>query len=250
MADNRTTPSRPEHNIYSILIRNRALTIISFVEDRRRNAVAPKNFDRCGDPITPVVGSDAMNRGSVKQTSINGGRVVREDVTFQSGGAVCAAWLYRPESAETARVPAVVMAHGFAAQRAFGLERYAKRFAKRGLAVLLFDYRHFGDSEGEPRDLVDHRRQRGDWHAAIEHARSIDGIDADSIGLWGSSYSGGHVITAAASDSAIKAVVAQVPMVDVLRAARVGPSYVLQAVGHIVADYVAVSYTHLRAHET
>jgi dienelactone hydrolase len=136
-------------------------------------------------------------------------------------------------------VPAVVMAHGFAAQRASGLAEYAQRFADRGLAVLLFDYRHFGDSDGEPRDLVDHRRQQRDWTAAIEHARSIDGIDADAIGLWGSSYSGEHVVSAAARTSGVKAIVAQAPMLDVLRSTRVGPRYVLRASGHIAADYVA-----------
>ena len=167
------------------------------------------------------------------------GEVVREDTTFRSDGVHCAAWLYRPKAAKKSRVPVVVMAHGFAAQRAFGLESYAKQFAARGLAVLLFDYRHFGDSGGEPRDLVDHRRQHRDWLGAIEHARSIDQIDPESIGLWGSSYSGGHVIWAAAKTPGVKAVVAQAPMLDVLRSARVGPRYVLQAVGHIVADYGA-----------
>ncbi len=172
--------------------------------------------------------------------------VTREDSSFASDGERCAAWLYRPPLGTAAKLPAVVMAHGFAAQRVFGLPEYAKRFAERGLAVLLFDYRHFGDSEGEPRDMVDHRRQHRDWIAAIEHARSIDAVDADSIGLWGSSYSGGHVISVAAECTAgvagtrgVKAVVSQVPMLDVLRAARLRPGYVLRALGHIAIDYTA-----------
>jgi fermentation-respiration switch protein FrsA (DUF1100 family) len=125
----------------------------------------------------------------------------------------CAAWLYRPEDAD-GRVPCVVMAHGFSATRADGLPPYAEHFAAAGMAVLLFDYRHFGDSEGEPRQLLDIKRQQADYEAAIAYARSLDGIDPDKIALFGSSFSGGHVVMVASRDPRIAAVVAQAPFTD------------------------------------
>jgi uncharacterized protein len=137
---------------------------------------------------------------------------VRTELIFNSSGVDCAAYLYRPTAAS--EVPCVVMAHGFAATRDDGLPAYAQRFAEAGLAVLLFDYRHFGASGGEPRQLIDVGRQHEDYHAAIRCARHLDGVDPDRIVLWGSSFSGGHVIAVAASDSRVAAVISQVPFVD------------------------------------
>lgn len=134
----------------------------------------------------------------------------RTDVTFDSDGARCAAWLYRPERADAC----VVLAHGWTGVREQRLDAYAERFAAAGLAALVFDYRHFGASEGQPRSLLDIRRQLADWRAAIAYARRLDGIDPARVALWGSSFSGGHVIELAAQDDRIAAVVAQVPFVD------------------------------------
>jgi pimeloyl-ACP methyl ester carboxylesterase len=106
------------------------------------------------------------------------------------------------------------MAHGFAAERTFGLPAYAKRFAAGGLAVFLFDYRGFGASDGEPRYLVSPTRHLQDWEAALAHVRAIPGLNADRVGLWGSSYSGGHVIVTASRDPYVTAIVSQVPFVD------------------------------------
>lgn len=137
----------------------------------------------------------------------------REDVTFTSGADTCAAWLYRTE-ATAEPVPCVVMAHGFSATRADRLPAYAERFAAAGLAVLLFDYRHFGDSAGEPRQLLDIGRQLDDYRAAIAFAKGLNGIDATRIALFGSSFSGGHVVTIAAADPTIAAVISQAPFAD------------------------------------
>lgn len=145
----------------------------------------------------------------------------RTELTFGSGGVDCAAYLYRPTAAD--EVPCVVMAHGFAATRDDGLPAYAQRFAEVGLAVLLFDYRHFGASAGEPRQLIDVGRQHEDYHAAIRCARHLDGVDPDRIVLWGSSFSGGHVIAVAAGDSRVAAVISQVPYADGLIAAWQNP---------------------------
>lgn len=120
----------------------------------------------------------------------------------------CAGWLYR---ASGSRDPIVVLAHGFAFTREARLDDYARRFVTAGLAVLVFDYRHFGDSDGQPRQLMDIAAQLADWRAAIAFSRSLDGIDGDQVALWGTSFSGGHVAALAAEDSRVAAVISQVP---------------------------------------
>jgi len=145
----------------------------------------------------------------------------REDITFSSHGSRCAAWLYRPEGTDTLH-PLVVMGHGFSAVREQRLDAYAERFAQAGLAVLVFDYRHFGASEGEPRQLLEIARQLDDWRAALGHARGLEGVDAKRIALWGSSFSGGHVVAIAAEDPGVAAVVSQAPFTDGLSAIRAG----------------------------
>jgi fermentation-respiration switch protein FrsA (DUF1100 family) len=140
--------------------------------------------------------------------------VARSEVSFRSGGCRCAGWLYRPERS-AGRVPCVVMAHGTTGTMDFGLDRYAQRFAGAGFAVLAFDYRHFGASDGRPRQLIDVGRQLADWRAAIGYARTLPRVDPDRIALWGTSLSAGHVITIAAGDPRIAAVVAQLPFLGV-----------------------------------
>jgi len=95
----------------------------------------------------------------------------RTDVTFPSQGLELAAWSYLPEG--EGPHPIVVMAHGFSGTRELRLDAYAERFQAAGLGALLFDYRHFGASPGEPRQLLDIRRQLEDWAAAIAHARTV-----------------------------------------------------------------------------
>ncbi|NOZ78920.1 MAG: alpha/beta hydrolase [Acidobacteria bacterium] len=154
-------------------------------------------------------------------------RWTRIDSDFVSGKSRCAGWLYLPEAEELP--PVVVMAHGFAAERTFGLEPFAERFAAAGLAVFLFDYRCFGDSEGQPRNLVDPFRHLADWRAAIAHVRGMDRVDSNRLGLWGTSFSGGHVIVTAARDGNVRAVSSQVPFVDpVSTFRRVGLAHVLR----------------------
>ena len=139
----------------------------------------------------------------------------RLDVAFSSGEDTCAAWLYLPPG--DAPFPAIVLAHGWTGVREQRLDVYAERFAAAGLAPLVFDYRHFGASSGEPRQLLDIKRQLADWAAAVAFARSRPEIDPGRVALWGTSFSGGHVMETAARDPQIAAVVAQVPFADALR---------------------------------
>lgn len=84
-----------------------------------------------------------------------------------------------------------------------GLQNYARLFASRGYTCISFDYRHFGGSEGAPRQLIDIGKQRQDWKSAIAFARSQDDIDEDQIGIFGSSFGGAHVIVTAAEDTRV-----------------------------------------------
>lgn len=142
--------------------------------------------------------------------------MTREDITFRSGGQTCAAWLYLPDGGHGS-VPCVVMAHGFGGTRADAVPNFAERFVDAGLAALVFDYRHFGDSEGEPRQLLDIGLQLEDWTAAIACARTREEIDETRIALWGSSFSGGHVVPTGARDGHVQAVISQGPFADGLK---------------------------------
>lgn len=140
----------------------------------------------------------------------------REELFFPSGGARCAAWVFRPQG--PGPHPCIVMAHGFAAVREARLDAFAARFAQAGIASVVFDYRGFGASEGTPRQWLSVARQLEDYDAAIGFARSLDGIDAQRLAVWGSSFSGGHVLTLGARRNDIAAIVAQVPAADLLAA--------------------------------
>lgn len=162
----------------------------------------------------------------------------RIDTTFPSHGEDCAAYVYRPRDPQ-GDVPCVVMAHGFTGTRDDALPAYAERFAAAGMAVVLFDYRHFGASSGEPRQLLDIRKQHEDYEAAIAFARGLDGIDGDRIALWGSSFSGGHVMALAQKHRDLAAIVAQAPFTDGLAALRlVPPKNLLRSPVEAVLDQV------------
>jgi len=104
--------------------------------------------------------------------------------------------------------------------RSFGLPALAERFAEAGYAVLLFDFRHHGDSGGEPRGLANPETQIADYEAAISNLRNTDAVDNTGIVLWGYSFSGGHVLSVAAADSRVAGVIATAPFVDGRRELR------------------------------
>ncbi len=134
-----------------------------------------------------------------------------EYITFTSEGTNCSGLLYKP--AGEGPFPAVVMAHGFSLVKEVFLPEYAKKFANAGLAVLAFDYRNFGESEGDNRQHMDPDMQIEDYRNAISYMASQEFVDADRIGIWGSSYSGGHVLQVGAIDCRVKAIVSQVPTI-------------------------------------
>jgi fermentation-respiration switch protein FrsA (DUF1100 family) len=106
------------------------------------------------------------------------------------------------------------MAHGFGGTREMGLDRYARKFADAGFVVLVHDHRSFGASDGEPRNDVEPWRQIADWRRIISYLETRPEVDAEHIGVWGSSFAGGHSIVLGATDVRIKCVVAQVPTIS------------------------------------
>ncbi len=103
------------------------------------------------------------------------------------------------------------MAHGFSAVKEMGLDRYGEVFAEAGLAVLAYDHRNFGASDGEPRQEINPWAQARDYRHALSWLAAQDGVDPDRIGIWGSSFSGGEVLAVGACDERARAVVANVP---------------------------------------
>jgi hypothetical protein len=144
---------------------------------------------------------------------------MRTDVEFDAEGVILRGWLYVPDGA-TGPVPTIVMAHGFSAVKEMYLDRFAEAFAAAGLGALVFDNRNFGASDGEPRQEIDPWEQVRDYRHAITYATTRPEVDADRIGIWGSSYSGGHVLVVGAIDRRVKCVAGQVPLISGHRNAR------------------------------
>lgn len=145
---------------------------------------------------------------------------MRENVEFRTDdGTTLRGWLYRPDGAD-GDVPLVVMAHGFSATKEMYLDDFADVFCAAGLACLVYDNRNLGESDGEPRGEIDPWQQVRDYRDAITWGSALDGVDASRIGVWGSSYSGAHVLVVAAIDRRVRCVVSQVPLISGLENAR------------------------------
>lgn len=156
------------------------------------------------------------------------------EISFDSGGEICRAWHFPPQHdgmAKYLRIPCIVMGHGFGGTRDAGLPAYAQRFSAAGLHVIIFDYRHFGGSDGEPRQLISIKKQLEDWRAAAAFARDMEGVDPSRVALWGSSFSGGHVVETAFHDRRVAAVIAQCPVLDGISVLRAYMRYAGNASG-------------------
>ena len=141
--------------------------------------------------------------------------VEREKVRFVSGNAECAAWHYPGTNGGC-----IIMTGGFAVTKEPGTDLFAKRFSDAGFAVLAFDYRHLGESGGQPRQVQRVGEQLTDWQAAIAYARTLPGVDPARLAVWGFSLSGGHVFRVAARHPELAAAIAQTPNADGPAAAR------------------------------
>jgi fermentation-respiration switch protein FrsA (DUF1100 family) len=121
--------------------------------------------------------------------------------------------MFTPDEGE-GPFPVVVMSGGWCYVKEIVQPTYAEMFAHAGVAALLFDYRNFGDSDGERRQHIDPSMQIEDYRNAISLAESLPEVDPSRIGVWGLSYSGGHSLVLAATDPRVKCVVSQIPVVD------------------------------------
>lgn len=139
---------------------------------------------------------------------------VRQDIEFESAGITCRGWLTYPARDAQGPVPVVIMGHGFGGTREMRLEAYAQRFNAAGMATLIFDYRTFGASDGEPRNCLIPAHEIADWHAVLAYARALPGVDSRRIALWGTSFGGGLVVSVAAQDGNVAAIVSQCPLLD------------------------------------
>jgi alpha-beta hydrolase superfamily lysophospholipase len=161
---------------------------------------------------------------------------MEQAVTYYSEGAKIGATLYLPAPAgEGRRAPCVVLCHGFTGIKELILPDYARRFAAAGFAALAFDYRGFGASEGERGRLL-WRDQVQDVRNSITFAQTLEGVDPDRIGLWGTSYGAANVIYAGGIDERAKCVVAQVGFGDGGRRMKERPPEELAPLRQMIAN--------------
>jgi pimeloyl-ACP methyl ester carboxylesterase len=179
--------------------------------------------------MSPITEADGLDKRFSAQ---------REKVRFLSGDTECAAWHYPGTNGAC-----VVMAGGGAVTKEPGTDPFAQRFHEAGFTVLAFDYRHLGESGGQPRQIVRMRDQLADWHSAIAFVPSLPGVDPTRVAIWGFSLSGGHVFRVAARNPQLAAAIAQTPNADGPAATRNAarhqrPLAMLRFTGRAVLDTV------------
>lgn len=133
-------------------------------------------------------------------------------INYLSDGIRLSALQYTPK--KEGKYPAIIMAHGFGLTKEAYIDKFAEKFAENDFVVILFDYRNLGESEGMPRQEVNPFIQIDDYKNSITYACSLSNVDDNRIGIWGTSFSGGHVIVTAATDKRVKCVVSQVPTIS------------------------------------
>lgn len=139
----------------------------------------------------------------------------RIDIEIPAGKDRMVGWLYSSQIHTTSNPgPALVLAHGLGATKELKLDVYASKFNELGYTVLVFDYRCNGLSTGLPRSLIDWDAQQKDWHTALAWVREQKNVDPEQVGLFGTSFGGGHVIQVGATDRRIKAVISQCPFTN------------------------------------
>lgn len=145
----------------------------------------------------------------------------REDVSFRVHEDMASGWFYLPNNVLQS-VPCIVMSHGFGGTKDAVLEKYALRFREAGYAVLTYDYRHYGDSEGQPRQILSVREQLDDLREAIKYVRGRQEVDPEKIILWGTSAGANYGIVIAGENESITGVIAQCGAYDHKEDSRVG----------------------------
>jgi len=164
----------------------------------------------------------------------------RQDISISIKDTFLSAWLYLPENA-TSKVPCVILSIGFGGTKDALLEKYALKFVENGLAAIAYDYRHFGESGGEPRQLFNMFKLQDDLRAVIDYARKHEKIDDEKIILWSVSAAGGYGINVAATDHKIAGIISQCPNLDNVKEEktnfeREGIKYYFRILAHSLRD--------------
>jgi hypothetical protein len=137
----------------------------------------------------------------------------REDIEINADGETIRGWLFKPPGKKK-NTPCIVMGNGFSAVKEMGMVDFAERFTAAGMAAIAFDFRSLGESDGSPRQELDPAKQIEDLRHAITYATMLPSVDRDRIGLWGTSYSGGHGLVIGGTDRRVKCVVVQMPTIS------------------------------------
>ncbi|WFD00406.1 hypothetical protein MYAM1_003155 [Malassezia yamatoensis] len=139
----------------------------------------------------------------------------REDIQIASHGGILDAWMYPAIGVQrNEQSPVIILAQGLGGTKDMRLFEYCERFSAAGFVCVVFDYRYWGKSTGQPRGLVDVEAQLADWNTVIDYAAKLPQVDPERIGIFGSSFCGGHVIRLAATNPKVKATVSQCPFTD------------------------------------
>jgi uncharacterized protein len=141
-------------------------------------------------------------------------------ILFASKGISCRGYLYYPENS-SGKLPCLVLANGYSGTMDWILPTFAEAFSSNGMAVLIFDYRYLGDSDGYPRQLIDPDEQLTDLKNAITFVRHHNLIDEKKVALWGTSLGGSYVIQVGSQDPDISAVIGNMPAIDAVRGGNV-----------------------------
>lgn len=192
--------------------------------------------------------------------------VSARDVVYYSDGAACYGKLFFPKNFSAAgKAAGVVLGQGWAGTH-YSIEKYGARFAERGMVALVIDYRGWGLSDGfvelpHPAKLADEAcrncrderrftktrsevtikrtrllpmKQVEDYRNAISYLQGEPGVDPERIGVWGSSYAGGHSLVVAALDARVKAVSVQIPGI----AGKIAPNAPYNLQGKLLEDAI------------
>ncbi len=154
------------------------------------------------------------NRDIVLGQNIDSTHFSTQNVSFISGGFLIKGWLFIPIDSTNKKPPVIVMAPGFSGTKECNYQFFAANFSKEGYAVLLFDYPNFGESSISVKGEVDPWQQIQAYRDGISYVESRNDLDADRIGIWGGSYSGGHAIVVSALDKRVKCMVAMTPFIS------------------------------------
>jgi dienelactone hydrolase len=140
-------------------------------------------------------------------------------------------------NAERRALPLIVMGHGFGSEWTFGTSETIADFTAAGFAVFTFDYRYYGESAGQPRQLLNVNKQLDDWRAVLAYVRGNPHIDNARLAIWGSSLGGGHALSIASEDYGVAAVVVQVPHCNATDSLKSVPLLaLLKTTGHALYD--------------